>query len=817
MSTTKPTPPFATHTAPAPARMGIHRRLAGMLAILFACGSALAQDYTWYQTLRASTSAEGQPYLHHGTKVAVDGALAVVADAPSFRNATTVRTYTRMGRDWVPSSAPALDFQNVKLLGLAMHDNLLAIVLGPAQPGGAPRAPIYEWQSGQWTLIKTHYPAAMGTYAAVALHGDIVAIGFPDESSGSGMAFLYHRQPNGSWTTTHVGGSSQTGASFGHSIAIVAGALVVGAPTEDVTVGGQLHTDAGAAYVYELTTPNWSLAARLTSPTPQLNANFGWAVAISGLDEATPDRLLVGAPRENNSLGAAYGYRRVGSAWTPSMRLEDTGGFPSQRFGSRLALDGAHGAIGAINHMADGNLSQAGAVYGATFAPNFTSATLTRRFDPVPQANAQVGSVVAIDRDGPTLMVGVPKANLYSVNDEQGIVLLSDGFGAAPDFPTLQRVFDLGQGLASAQFGHALDADGEVLIVGAPHESVGNQWSTGAAYLFRRQGNGTYAQEARLQSPSGLSGDLFGMAVAVRGDIALVGAPGGGHGDRGVAYAYRRSGGAWVPEATLIPRCMSPVGTQFGRRIAFDGSHALIGGLCTPEGPGLDLGTTVYTRAPNGSWSGTTIVDTPRMGSGAWDAGLAVIGMPSMSGSASNYTHGSVWTCLPDGSGGWTMTGVAGAGTGATQGYGYDVAADQGVLAVASHAPNHPVTVHRRSGDIFLPEASLIAGDLGTNDAAQSVAIAGTRIAFGVPGLAVPQAQQGAVYLFGYGNGAWMQRQKLVSRQPQAGAFFGHDIAMAADGTLFVSAPLESDAFQAEGGVQVFAPPRPEVFKDGFE
>jgi len=794
------------------ARSGRLRWMSGLLSLFLICGSTAAQNHVWQQTLRASTPFEGQPNLRHGAHIAVDGALAVVSDAPSFRTAATVRTYARSGRTWAASSAPALEFQNLKVLALAMHDGLLAIVLGTGQAGDPMKIGVYAWQSGQWTLTRTHYPPAAGGVASVAVHGDIVAAGFPMEYSGTGMVILYHRQVDGSWLSHTFQGTNQTGAGFGHAVAIVAGALVVGAPFEDITSGAQLRNAAGAAYVYELTTPTWSQAALLTSPTPQENAHFGYSVAISGLSESTPDRLLVGAAGETPPHGAVYGYRRGNAGWIQSIHLQGS----SNRFGTEVVLDGAFGAIGAPSAATGGGVSQAGAVYGATFNAGFTSATLTQRFDPVPQASAALGSALGIDRDGPTLMVGVPRANMYSINPSQGIVLLSDGFGAAPDFPPLQRVFDLGQGLASTKFGHAIDADGEVAIVGAPHESVGNQIRVGAAYLFRRQSTGLYVEEMRLQSPSGLPDDHFGWAVAVRGDIALVGAPGATNGV-GEVYVYRRSGASWLIERTIQSGCLSPLGTRFGQHLAFDGTHAQIGGLCPPESPGFDLGTAIYTRAPNGTWSSSVVTAASRMGAGAFDAGMALIGIPVNQGSANNYSQGVVRTFLPNGSGGWTEISGAGVGTNAHQGFGYALSADSGVVAVASHASGFPVRVLRRSGDTFQLEASLIANDLGASDAAHSVAVANTRVAFGVPRLSVTQQEQGAAYLFGYGAGSWTQQQKLLSPQPQSGALFGHAMALLPNGTLLVAAPMESDAFQNEGGVHVFGPPRPELFKDGFE
>lgn len=804
------------------------RWIAGALIFLVACGSALAQEYGFRQTLRPSASGEGESGLRHGSRVAVDGAIAVVADRPSFRASTTLRTYTRTGRTW--TRAPELTFriQDVELLDMALSGNLLVVATRPAA-GGQSHARVYELRDGRWRF-EISFNASTATMP-VAVEGrfstKIVAYGVPDIAEERGHVIVRQRPSGASWSSSVELRPSvrQIGARFGSSVAIVSGAIVAGAPREDIEVSGQSRSDAGAAYLFTLTGTTWSQDARFVSPTPQSTTHFGHAVAISGLDEGTPDRVLVGAPREDTSTGAVYGYRRtsIGGPWTQSMRL--TGGTepPFQQFGSAVALDGGFGVIGANTYRIGEDMFQAGAVYGATFSTAFTSATLTRHFDPQPAQQARVGEAVAIDRDGPTVLVGVPQARMYSFNQNQGIVLFSDGHGAAPDFPALQRVFDLGQSTWGAGFGNSLAVDGDTLIVGAPNESVGSQIHTGAAYLYRRGGNGLYVQEARLQSPSGLSGDIFGSAVAVRGDIALVGAPGvagSGTEDLGIVYVYRRSGGAWIPETALQSRCASASAERgrFGRRIAFDGTRALIGGLCPPEsGNGLDLGTALYTRAPNGTWTGTVIMDALRMGSGAWDAGLAIVGMPVIARGEANYGQGSVFSFLSDAAGDWTMAGNAGAGTG-TQGYGYDLAVDQGVLAVASHAPNYPVSVRRRVGNNFMPEASLIAADLGAADAARSVAVGGGRIAFGVPQLAVSQSQRGAVYVFAYHAGVWSQQQKLIATQPNTGSgFFGHALAFASDGALIVGTPYESDTFSSEGGVHIYSPPPTDLFANGFE
>jgi FG-GAP repeat len=792
---------------------------AACLWILFASSlldrTAEAQNYTYAQRLTPTALGEGQPQLYFGTTVAVDGDVAMVAERPSATVKTLLRGYRRIAGVW--QRAPELTIRDSNGIFTDMDIGNGRLVLSTFRPssGGFSDVAIYRLDTAGWVGDGGGITSSVDTFgASVAVDDDLVVIGSPD----SGSVMVRRRANDGSWSSTTLTPSlPEPGSGFGYSVAIVAGAIVVGAPYEDVVVSPTTYIEAGAAYVFELTQDTWTQVNRLTATTPESNARFGWSVAISGLDPSTPDRMLVGAPREGNTNGAVYAFKRGTSNWASSFRLADAQTF--QQFGFSVAMDGDYAVIGARDYDVAG-LSNAGAVYGADFNGSFSSAVLTRRSDPLPATNSRVGDAVAIDRSGPTVLVGVPNATLYG-NNQQGIVLLSRGTSTALPFPNLGRVFDLGQGLYGARFGTALSADGDALLVGAPFESVGNQQLMGAAYLYRQQSNGDYALETRLQSPSGLTADFYGMAVALKGDIALIGAPGeagAGTADLGKVYVYRRVAGIWNLEAQLFSACDSTDGRRnFGRSIAFDGTRALVGGICPPQGsPGNDLGTQVFTRQVDGTWQSGLIAQASRMGAGAWDAGMAIVGLPVNSGADNNFVWGSVFAFLPNGSD-WNLVGSASSGSVPTQGYGFDVSADNGALAVTSAAPNFPVNVFRRSGNSFLPEASLIATDLGVDDATQKVALSGNRIAFGAHLHTVSQNEQGAVYLFEKRNGAWAQQQKLLAGTAQVGAHFGAALAMNASGLLIVGANDYSGDFYDQGTVYVYAPPPDLLFQSGFE
>ena len=136
---------------------------------------------------------------------------------------------------------------------------------------------------------------------------------------------------------------------------------------------------------------------------------------------------------------------------------------------------------------------------------------------------------------------------------------------------------------------------------------------------------------------------------------------------------------------------------------------------------------------------------------------------------------------------------------------------------MTSAAPGYPAYVYARSGDTYLPEATLIANDLGDDDPTPAVAVSAGRIAIGALKHTVALNQQGAVYVFAKQGVAWPQQQKLLAGTPRAGANFGAALAMNAAGMLFVGAPFHTGVFDAEGTVYVHRPPVDLLLQDGFE
>jgi hypothetical protein len=70
-------------------------------------------------------------------------------------------------------------------------------------------------------------------------------------------------------------------------------------------------------------------------------------------------------------------------------------------------------------------------------------------------------------------------------------------------------------------FGESVEINGDLAIIGSP----GHQDYSGAAYIFRRNGN-VWQEEAKLLANDGSAYDYFGTAVSISGDLAVVGQSG---------------------------------------------------------------------------------------------------------------------------------------------------------------------------------------------------------------------------------------------------------------------------------------------------
>jgi hypothetical protein len=186
-------------------------------------------------------------------------------------------------------------------------------------------------------------------------------------------------------------------------------------------------------------------------------------------------------------------------------------------------------------------------------------------------------------------------------------------------------------------FGSALDMHGSTVVVGAPRWDLGvapgdvptELVDCGGAWIFdadaAANAQGTVLPVAQL-TISGLQiRDYFGSAVAIDGDIAVVGAWGHdidplANDNTGAAFVFeRQTDSTWLHTATLSPPTPQ-AGGRFGMAIAIDGDHIVVGAPWA-----FDYSGNVHTfDRVNGQWQWAQQINNPGTSHARFGSALAL-------------------------------------------------------------------------------------------------------------------------------------------------------------------------------------------------
>ncbi len=130
---------------------------------------------------------------------------------------------------------------------------------------------------------------------------------------------------------------------------------------------------------------------------------------------------------------------------------------------------------------------------------------------------------------------------------------------------------------AEDQFGFSVSMSGDSVVVGAIRSGPAKFSRSGAAYVFEKHG-ARWMEQAKLTAHDAEEGDRFGVSVCIRGTYAIVGASRDGDAGAfsGSAYVFERSGGQWTERAKLTA-ADAGAGDMFGFAVAIAGNYAVVG------------------------------------------------------------------------------------------------------------------------------------------------------------------------------------------------------------------------------------------------
>lgn len=379
---------------------------------------------------------------------------------------------------------------------------------------------------------------------SVSISGDYAIVGAKQEDhnatggqflDNAGAAYIL-RNNSGTWTVVQkiVAADRAADDEFGTSVAIWGDYAIVGAPRKTATVGFELNSAAGAAYVFKNTNGTWSQLQKIQASDREFGDEFGYSVAIS------ENYVIIGAPYEDeyvnglspaSNKGSAYIYTKGETTWMDGQKIVGNSVGNGDNFGWSVGISEDYAVIGTpresqIASGGGGLLTDAGSTY---IFRKFSSGTWT-----------QMQSINALDKG------------------------------------------------AGDEFGTSVAISGDYVIVGAmfeDHNATGgaNLSDAGSAYIFERDG-GTWTQINKIVASDRAAGDNFGVSVSISGEYAIVGAynededPTGGNtlNNSGSAYIFKNISGNWA-QANKIVSSDRGGSDLFGYSVAISGDYAIAG------------------------------------------------------------------------------------------------------------------------------------------------------------------------------------------------------------------------------------------------
>ena len=387
----------------------------------------------------------------------------------------------------------------------------------------------------------------------------------------SNRAFEISGKDEASWNQLHYGGLAVSDAN---------GRLIPSSMTRTDGAIQIAFDDRAAAYPISVDPLLWT-EQKVAPQDSAANYSFGFAIALSG------DIALIGAG--GAGPGAVYAFANQNGTWVQTQKISPPDA-TAGAFGGSIGLSGTTALIGANASTAGANAYQGAAYIYALNDGTWQSVQEITSSDGQP--SDFFGGSVALDGD--TALIGANGATVNGNGSEGAAYVFTQSGGT---WTQLQKLTS-SDGGAYDSFGGMVILSGSTAFIGADYASISGNFATGAAYVFTQSG-GVWSQAQKLTADDGQSMDMFGVPLTFQGTHALIAASnasGNGNASQGVVYAFENVGGVWT-QAQKFTNSDGQAGDLFGSAVALNGNDAIIGAIqYFNNGPG---------EAYRFSWSNT--------------------------------------------------------------------------------------------------------------------------------------------------------------------------------------------------------------------
>ncbi|MCP3917595.1 MAG: hypothetical protein GY711_18780 [bacterium] len=366
-------------------------------------------------------------------------------------------------------------------------------------------------------------------------------------------------------------------------------------------------------------------------------------------------------------------------------------------------------------------------------------------------------------------------------------------------------------GAAEDLFGTALAISGDTAIVGAPwDDDLGAR--SGSCYVLERAGS-AWIEVDKMLASDGMPADFFGLAVALDGDTAVVGARGadGQVTSSGAAYVFERTPNGWVETGKLF--ASDADGNQrFGQSVSISGDTVVVGANWD-DTLGFEAGAAYVFERTGTGWLETTKL-AALDGTFEDEFGVAVVisGDTILVGAIGDFTPNQSGCCDPSGSAyvfersatGWTQsTKLIASDASRDARFGSDVALSGDAALIGAVTDSGSVGfeagaayVFERSGGVWTETNKLLGSDTVEDDRfGKSVSIVGDRALITTSDHDVG-TDDGAGYVFERTPGGWVETDMLLPADGGDNEDFG------STGALFGATALIGARYDADQGLR---------------
>jgi len=409
---------------------------------------------------------------------------------------------------------------------------------------------------------------------------------------------------------------------------------------------------------------------------PGLNGDYaGFAVAAVSVE--ANDIFLFGVFNSTTALlGAPI---KVNQPVTEITKLFSSDGNAFDQFGIRLAVNANTLVVGADLH--DDNVQDSGSVYifTADSAGNWSEQAKINASDP--EQNDRFGWWLDVESDTALATAlfddnnGIDSGSAYIFTRDTGGVWSEQAKLLADDGAT-QDIFGISGAL-----------DGDLAVVGAYWNDVVGS-NSGAAYVYSRDLNGNWAQEAKLMPQDAEPNAWFGQTVAIQGNTVVICAT--QDNGTGAAYVFERDlANNWTQTVKLVANDATS-SDFFGRSVTIDQQTVIVGAEADDDNGSESGSAYVFTKDMTGSWSQQAKLRASDGAAGDTfgfsvdlDGNMAIVGARDVDGIG--IDSGAAYLYERDPNGSWSqLSKIIASDEAAGDVFGYSVSLDGNTLTISA-------------------------------------------------------------------------------------------------------------------------------------